>query len=146
LVDPAFPDRQDLVSCGGRNIRTAGANPAVLEGLSLDQIAADLSQPSSPVTKSVDGAANYLIAALCAETGCHRPTICSASFVATAQARMAASPWSQSPGAQQPSPFRERRCARPVGRAAVVGGHALLSQTAADGSTGTMMMSSSTRR
>jgi Domain of unknown function (DUF929) len=66
----------------------AGANPAVLEGLSLDQIGLDLSQASSPVAQAVDGTANYLIAALCAGTGATKPPICSTPFVSQALARM----------------------------------------------------------
>jgi len=92
----AFP----FIDIGNRYIVIgASADPAPLEGLSLDQIAADLSQPSTPVAQAIDGSANYIIAALCAETGKRSPPICSAPFVAAAQARMAATSWSQLPGA-----------------------------------------------
>jgi hypothetical protein len=93
-------DALPFIDIGDRYIAIgASADPAPLEGLSLDQIAADLSQPSTPVAQAIDGSANYLIAALCAETGRGNPPICSASFVTSAQARMAATPWSQGPGA-----------------------------------------------
>lgn len=47
------------------------ANPSnnwytLLQGLSLGQVAADLSNPSSPVARIIDGAANYLIGDICA--------------------------------------------------------------------------------
>jgi hypothetical protein len=82
-----------FIDIGNRYILVgASADPGVLQGLSLDQIAADLSQRSSPVAQAVDSAANYLIAALCAVTDSPRPAICSASFVGPAQARMAGTP------------------------------------------------------
>jgi hypothetical protein len=40
-------------------------DPGVLAGLSWATIAADLSKPSSPVAQAVDGAANYMTAAIC---------------------------------------------------------------------------------
>lgn len=49
----------------------------VLDGLSLDQIAVDLSNPSSPVAQLIDGAANYLIADICSVVGAHSVPICS---------------------------------------------------------------------
>ena len=56
----------------------AAAGPDdVLQGLSLDQIAADLSNPSSPVAQLIDGAANYLIADICAVVGEQSAPICS---------------------------------------------------------------------
>ncbi len=47
----------------------ASYNPEVLAGLSWSTIAADLSNPNSPVAKAVDGTANYLTAAICSMTG-----------------------------------------------------------------------------
>ncbi len=44
--------------------------------LSLDQIAADLHNPSSPVAQASDGSANYLIAVLCAVVGQGAAPIC----------------------------------------------------------------------
>lgn len=68
----------------------ASASPAVLEGLSLDQIAADLTDPSSPVAQAVDGTANYLVGALCAVTGLQEPPACTAPVVAQAQQQLTA--------------------------------------------------------
>jgi hypothetical protein len=43
-------------------------DPGVLDGLSWATIATDLSNPSSPVAKAVDGTANYITAAICKMT------------------------------------------------------------------------------
>lgn len=77
-----------FLDVGGRYVVLgASASPAVLEGLTLDQVATDLNDPSSPVAQAVDGTANYLIAAMCSVTGAALPA-CSASTVAAAVARM----------------------------------------------------------
>ncbi len=47
----------------------ASYSPQVLAGLSWSQIADDLSHPTSPVAKGIDGTANYITAAICAMTG-----------------------------------------------------------------------------
>lgn len=61
-----------------------GANPAVLEGLSLGEIAGDLSDPTSPVAQAVDGTANYMIASICSFIYSTGVPICSAPFVTQA--------------------------------------------------------------
>jgi hypothetical protein len=59
----------------------ASYDPNVLQGLSRDDIAKALSDPTSPVAKGVLGAANVLTAAICQATGqqpasvCHTPPI-----------------------------------------------------------------------
>jgi thiol-disulfide isomerase/thioredoxin len=70
-----------------------GADAAVLQGLTLDQIGSDLSDPTIPVAQAVDGVANYLTAAICAVAPNSKAAICSAPFIAQAQARMASSPF-----------------------------------------------------
>jgi hypothetical protein len=80
-----------FVDVGNRYLTIGSStSPSVLEGLSLDQIAADLSNPSSPVAQAVDGTANYLIGALCAVTGVTKPPVCTTSPAVQAQARLAA--------------------------------------------------------
>jgi len=55
-----------FVNMGNRYLIVgASYNPAVLSGLSWDKIATDLHDPSTPVAKGVNGAANYITAALC---------------------------------------------------------------------------------
>jgi hypothetical protein len=81
-----------FVDIGNRYLAIGtGTSPSVLEGLSLDQIAADLADPSSPVAQAVDGTANYLIGALCAVTGVTKPPVCATSTAAEAHGRLAAS-------------------------------------------------------
>jgi hypothetical protein len=46
----------------------AGFDPQLLQGWTRDQIAAKLSNPNDPVTKAIVGHANYLTAAICAQT------------------------------------------------------------------------------
>jgi uncharacterized protein DUF929 len=80
-----------FVDVGNRYLTIgSSASPSVLKGLSLDQIAADLSNPSSPVAQAVDGTANYLIGALCAVTGRTKPPVCATSLAAQTQARLGA--------------------------------------------------------
>ncbi len=76
----------------------AAASPAVLEGVSLDQIASDLSDPSNPVAQAIDGTANYFIAAICSVTGSNAAPICSAPMISQAQATMASHPFNSNAG------------------------------------------------
>ena len=50
-------------------ITGASFSPQVLQGLSREQIAAQLSDPSSPVALAIDGTANDITAAICNVTG-----------------------------------------------------------------------------
>lgn len=62
---------------GGHSV-VAGAtyNPAVLQGLSWNQIAKDMHIPSSAVAKGADGAANTLTASICEMTDNQPATAC----------------------------------------------------------------------
>jgi hypothetical protein len=53
-----------------------GFGPQVLSGKSWSQIAAALKQPSSPIAKGVDGAANYITAAICKLTNNQPASAC----------------------------------------------------------------------
>jgi hypothetical protein len=55
----------------------ASSSPSVLEGLSLGEIGNDLNNPRKPVAQSIDGSANYLIAALCTMAQKAAPAVCS---------------------------------------------------------------------
>jgi hypothetical protein len=74
-----------FVDLGGRYlISGAGYDPGVLKGLNQAQIARALSDPRSPVAKSVDGTANLVTASLCTLTG-NKPTdVCTSSGVRAA--------------------------------------------------------------
>ncbi|MGA2837684.1 MAG: DUF929 family protein [Acidimicrobiales bacterium] len=91
-VDPggAMP----FVDIGGRFVATgASSSPAVLEGLSLDQVADQLADPSSAVAQAVDGSADYLVAAICSVTGAVPAAVCGTPWVTAAQATMASHPY-----------------------------------------------------
>lgn len=72
----------------GNRVLVSGASysPGILQGLSGIQIAADLSNPSSPVGQAIVGAANYLTASICSITGAKPADVCQAPYV-TAAAR-----------------------------------------------------------
>jgi hypothetical protein len=63
-------------------------DPSVLEGLSFDQIANQLSKPSSPVAQQIDGAANQITAMICQLTDNQPSDVCSADFIQQAQAAL----------------------------------------------------------
>ncbi len=64
------------------NYSVVGAqySPSTLSGLTWDQIGAQLDNPSSTVGKSVDGAANTLITAICNVDGGLPSNVCSQSY------------------------------------------------------------------
>jgi hypothetical protein len=62
-------------------------DPAVLKGMTWSQVAAALHDPSSPVAKSVVGAANYLTAAICKTTGNTPAAVCSAPVIKSLQSK-----------------------------------------------------------
>jgi hypothetical protein len=62
----------------------ASYDPAVLKGLTWAQVAAALKDPSSPVAKGADGAANLITAAICKVTGGQPGSVCKSTAVTTA--------------------------------------------------------------
>jgi Domain of unknown function (DUF929) len=62
----------------GNKFMTVGAsyNPAVLTGLTWNQIAADLHNPASPVATAALGVANYMTAAICSLTNDQPASAC----------------------------------------------------------------------
>jgi hypothetical protein len=62
----------------------ASYNPQVLKGLDWAQVAAALKDPSSPVAKAADGAANLITAAICKVTGGKPGGVCTAAGVTKA--------------------------------------------------------------
>ncbi|MGH3302141.1 MAG: DUF929 family protein [Streptosporangiaceae bacterium] len=57
-------------------------DPAILHGLTWAQVASDLHDPSSKVAQAIDGAANYMTAAICKMTGNKGPAgVCTSSAV-----------------------------------------------------------------
>jgi hypothetical protein len=74
----------------GNGVVTIGstASPSVLEGLTLSQIGAEVSDPTSPVARAIDGSANYLIAGMCSMITGTQPPICNSTAVMTARANL----------------------------------------------------------
>jgi hypothetical protein len=68
-----------------------GSNAPIgpLKGLTTSEIRDDLANPSSSVARAMDGAANFLIAALCSIAGNSSAEICSSRFVARAESTWA---------------------------------------------------------
>jgi hypothetical protein len=60
----------------------ASFSPQVLQGLSRAQIAAQLSDPSSPVAQAIDGTANDITAAICNVTGNQPSSVGNSSAIA----------------------------------------------------------------
>ena len=73
-----------FISFGNKYVLKAPIyNPAVLKGLTWSQIATAMRDPSSPVSQSVLGAANYMTAAICKMTGNQPASVCSSLPVST---------------------------------------------------------------
>jgi hypothetical protein len=62
-------------------IAGASYDPGQLQGLTRAQIAADLSNPSSPVTKSIVATANYMTAAICSVDKGQPSSVCGSGGV-----------------------------------------------------------------
>jgi hypothetical protein len=60
----------------------ASYDPSILQGLTRDQIAAALSDPTSAVAQAVDGAANVLTAAICRATDGAPSSVCADPVIA----------------------------------------------------------------
>jgi len=73
----------------GNKILVTGPSysPQVLQGLSWQQIAAQLADPTTHVAQSVDGSANLLTAAICEITNGQPSTVCTSHAVEEARTR-----------------------------------------------------------
>jgi thiol-disulfide isomerase/thioredoxin len=65
-----------------------GFSPGTLQGLSMAQVAADLSDPTTPVAEAVLGAANEITAAVCTTTGGKPGSVCSSPGVRAGALRL----------------------------------------------------------
>jgi hypothetical protein len=63
-------------------------DPAVLKGLTWDQIASDLSDSSTPVAQAIVGNANYLTAAICITTNNQPASACSPPEIQSIEAKL----------------------------------------------------------
>lgn len=86
-LQPATPQEKRLwnkytqgawpfLDIGNRFFSEALFNPAVLQGKTPSQIAAAISNASSPIAQAVDGSANVVIAAVCSITGNQPASVC----------------------------------------------------------------------
>jgi hypothetical protein len=64
-------------------------DPAVLQGLSWDQIAGKLSDPASEVAKSIAGSANFMSAIICKLTNGQPASVCNTPGVQAGEAVLA---------------------------------------------------------
>lgn len=90
LVDTYDPQGSiPFIDIGGRYAMTgASFSPDVLAGLTQEQVAAALSDPSSAVAKAIDGTANVLTASICGVTNGKPGSVCSAPGVVAAKAKL----------------------------------------------------------
>jgi len=70
----------------------ASFSPAVLDGVSQDQIAGDLTSPTAPLTQAVVSAANEITAAICAVDGDKPGRVCQSRGVLAADQALRAAP------------------------------------------------------
>jgi thiol-disulfide isomerase/thioredoxin len=72
---------QYVVNCGAQFVLSNQPGPAPnIVGMNWTQIASQLNDPSSGVAQRIDGAANYLISAICKATGGAPASVCSQSY------------------------------------------------------------------
>jgi hypothetical protein len=65
-----------------------GFSPGVIQGLSLSQIASDLSEPTSPVAEAIIGGANEITAGICAGTDQLPARVCRSAGVRAGAGRL----------------------------------------------------------
>ncbi len=73
---------------GNRYMVTVLYDPAPLAGKTWSQIAQAMADPSSPIARGVDGAANYLTAAICHVTGNAPASVCTAPYIKSLRGRL----------------------------------------------------------
>jgi hypothetical protein len=79
-----------FIDIGGKWLLSgASYSPQVLQGKTQQQIAAALTDPTSPIARGVDGSANLITAALCQITNGKPGAVCSSPAVTTARTRLA---------------------------------------------------------
>lgn len=77
-----------FIDIGNRFIAGSTYNPQVLQGLSWSQIAGDLSNPSSAVSKGAVGSANVFTAAICKMTNNQPSSVCTSSPISTLESHL----------------------------------------------------------
>jgi thiol-disulfide isomerase/thioredoxin len=77
-----------FIDVGGKYMITIIYNPAALAGKTWSQIASALHDPSSPIAQGADGAANYLLAAICKTTGNTPASACGLPVIKTLESKV----------------------------------------------------------
>lgn len=77
-----------FIDVGGKYMITIIYDPAVLAGKTWSQIASALHDPSSAIAQGADGAANYLIAAICKTTGNKPASVCGLPAVKSLESKI----------------------------------------------------------
>jgi hypothetical protein len=75
------PNSYPTIDIGNKYLITVIYNPQVLQGKTWSQIAAALHDPSSPIAQGVNGAANYLTAAICKTTNNQPAAVCTSPAI-----------------------------------------------------------------
>jgi len=82
-----------FIDFGGQYVAAGASYDAgVLRGMSADQIAASLADPTTPQAKGILGQANAMTAAICTATGNTPAEVCSQPSVTALQSALAATP------------------------------------------------------
>ena len=82
---PGYP----FIDFGNKAVITGPLfTPQVLQGLTWAQVASKLKNPNDPVAQAVDGAANYITAAICKMTGDKPGSVCTAAPIKTIEAKL----------------------------------------------------------
>jgi hypothetical protein len=80
-----------FVSYANQYVTTAGPyQPTMLQNLTWDQIASQLNNPNSDVTKSIVGTANYETAAICKVTNDEPASVCKTPYIQQLEATLPA--------------------------------------------------------
>lgn len=88
-VDASSAGAIPFVDFGNKYLVSGSSySPKVLTGKSWNDIASSLADPSDPVAKGVDGAANTLTAAICVLTGNQPATVCTSKAIAPMTAQL----------------------------------------------------------
>ena len=69
----------------------SAVNPGLLQGLTWQQIAGDLSHPTNAVAQAIIGNANYLTAGICEMTGNQPSAVCANSTIAALETQLGSS-------------------------------------------------------
>lgn len=77
-----------FLDLGNKFVASSQYDPAVLKGLSAEQIAQQINDPSTDVGKSVLASANILTAGMCVLTGDQPATVCTSPEVKAAAAKL----------------------------------------------------------